>query len=941
MRRVSMILAFAIASASAAASAQGEAPETPPDSETQTETDGEADADAGTDADADTDTDTDADADADADTDTDADTDADAATESGAEPEEGTPPEPDANPPDRTEVEDDDSDDFGGPDENTTVPGASSPRTTQPQTAPTRAAPPETTRPNAEQPGGDSSPKPTFNVSAPTIVEVSFEGLRRVDEQAALRTMKSITGTQLDETQVTEDIRQLWATGFFRDVSIEAEDVPGGIQLLVLLTEKPSIRQVEFIGVDELSQDDIDGVVDVRPNTILNVEQVKRNVTKIRDLYIEKGYYLADVDYRIRNIPRNEFEVDVAFEIVENAKVMVKQLTFVGNKSIGSEKIKSVLQTREGDELSFLSNTGTYKKEFFQTDLFRVQALYLDDGFVEIKVGEPSATISSDRRFIYLTVPIREGERYNYGEIGYTGEVKLVDKEGRTRVSERGLKAVTSLKKGDTFNRTELFENIQRITDVYRNQGYAYANVTPNTKLDRENLIVDIDMDIERGEVVYFGRIEIVGNTRTRDKVIRREIAIYEGDKYSAFGIERSRARVFQLGFFEDVNITTQRGANPDLLDVTVEVKERSTGTFQIGAGFSSVENFIATAQISQNNFLGNGQLLSLSAQLSFGDFARQLATLQFFEPYFLDSFWSLGFNAYITQRLFQDFQRNARGISPNFGYPITRALRLTVGYTLEDVEVIPRNDAFTFFPLNRGGISSAMLLGASYDTRDNRLFPSSGSFLQFRTELSNTIFGADPDLEYNRYILILRKYYPLGFLGVVFKANANFGLVTTDVSEGVPVSERFFPGGIFSVRGFRPRALGPSRDVANLLEPNSSTREFIIGGNKQVILNLELEMPIVQSAGIRAVVFADAGNAYDDAEGFFYLDTPDELVPDAFLPSGEAISPPLGLFYSVGFGFRWFSPIGPLRFEWGIPITRRQRSDESLIFEFTIGNLF
>lgn len=913
MRCVSLIMAFSVASVSSAASAQSEAPQSPTETETETET--ETDSDTGSD--------------------TESDTDAESNTEEAEETRPTSDNEDPDDAPDGVEVEDgDESDDFGGPDENTRVPGASSPST------PPRAAPAGSAQPSTP-PASDSSPQPTFNVSAPTIVEVNFEGLRRVDEQAALRTMKSITGTQLDEAQVTEDIRQLWATGFFRDVSIEAEDVPGGIQLLVLLTEKPSIRQVEFIGVDELSQDDIDGVVDVRPNTILNVEQVKRNVTKIRELYIEKGYYLADVDYRIRDIPRNQFEVDVAFEIVENAKVMVKQLTFVGNKSIGSEKIKSVLQTREGDELSFLSNTGTYKKEFFQTDLFRVQALYLDDGFVEIKVGEPSATISSDRRFIYLTVPIREGERYNYGKIGYTGEVKLVDKEGRTRVSERGLKAVTSLKQGDTFNRTELFENIQRITDVYRNQGYAYANVTPNTKLDRENLIVDIDMDIERGEVVYFGRIEIVGNTRTRDKVIRREIAIYEGDKYSAFGIERSRARVFQLGFFEDVNITTQRGANPDLLDVTVEVKERSTGTFQIGAGFSSVENFIATAQISQNNFLGNGQLLSLSAQLSFGDFARQLATLQFFEPYFLDSFWSLGFNAYITQRLFQDFQRNARGISPNFGYPITRALRLTVGYTLEDVEVIPRNDAFTFFPLNRGGISSAMLLGASYDTRDNRLFPSSGSFLQFRTELSNTIFGADPDLEYNRYILILRKYYPLGFLGVVFKANANFGLVTTDVSEGVPVSERFFPGGIFSVRGFRPRALGPSRDVANLLEPNSSTREFIIGGNKQVILNLELEMPIVQSAGIRAVVFADAGNAYDDAEGFFYIDTPDELVPDAFLPSGEAISPPLGLFYSVGFGFRWFSPIGPLRFEWGIPITRRQRSDESLIFEFTIGNLF
>ncbi|MEO1483891.1 MAG: outer membrane protein assembly factor BamA [Myxococcota bacterium] len=570
-----------------------------------------------------------------------------------------------------------------------------------------------------------------------------------------------------------------------------------------------------------------------------------------------------------------------------------------------------------------------------------MRGVFLPLGFGFFGGGPPPATISSDRRFIYLSVPITEGDRYKFGKFGFTGQVDLVDEKDRLVIDEGLLKATVDIQEGEMFARTKLFDNIQRVTDVYRNQGYAYANVTPNSKLDRQNRIVDIDLDIERGEVVYFGRVEIVGNTRTRDKVIRRELAIIEGQKYSAIAIELSKARAFQLGFFEDVQVTTQRGSESDLMDVTIEVKERSTGTFQIGAGFSSVENFIATAQISQNNFLGNGQLLSLSAQLSFGDFARQLATFQFFEPYFLDSQWSLGFNAFLTQRLFRDFQRNAQGISPNFGYPITREWRVTLGYTLEDVEVVPRNDAFTFFPLNRGGISSALIAGISYDTRDNRLFPSRGSFLQFRSEFSNPALGADEDLQYNRYTLILRKYYPLGFLGLVLRGNANFGLVTTGVPEGVPISERFFPGGIFSVRGFRPRALGPSRDVANILEPNSPTREFVIGGNKQVIFNLELEAPIVQSAGIRAVIFADAGNAYDDGEGFFYLDTDTEPPPAFVNGSNRQIEPPLGLYYSVGFGFRWFSPIGPLRFEWGIPVTKRQPSDEGLIFEFTIGNLF
>lgn len=777
--------------------------------------------------------------------------------------------------------------------------------------------------------------------AAQTILSIEFEGLRRVDDEALARLMKSKVGDELDATLVTEDLRALWEAGFFRDVKIQQESDPAGVRLFVVAAEKPSIREVEFVGVDQVSQSDVDEVVDIKPFTILNVEQVKRNVTKIKDLYVEKGYYLADVSYRV--VPVDDARVDIAFDVVENAKVVVKQLTFVGNTSIPSDRIKSVLQTREGNELSFLTQSGTYKKEFFQTDLFRIQSLYLDEGFVEIKVGEPTATLSPDRRFIYLSVPITEGERYNFGTVGFSGEIDLVNDKGERVVDESDLRKTLSIEEGALFVRTQLFDNIQKVTDVYRNQGYAYANVTPNSKLNRKERIVNLEFDIERGEIVHFGRIEIVGNTRTRDKVIRRELAIIEGQKYSAAAIEISKARAFQLGFFEDVQVTTQRSSQQNVLDVTVEVKERSTGTFQIGAGFSSVERFIATAQISQNNFLGNGQLLSLSAQLSFGQFQRQLATFQFFEPYFQDSLWSLGFNAFLTQRQFIDFRREATGVSPTFGYPLTRELRVSLGYTLENVDVVPVNeDAFTYYPLNRGGISSALIAGISYDTRDNRLFPSSGSFLQFRSEFSNSVIGADSDLEYNRYTLILRKYYPLGFLGLVLRGNANFGLVTTSADEGVPISERFFPGGIFSVRGFRPRALGPSRNVANVLEPNSRTREFVIGGNKQVIFNLELEAPIIASAGIRAVIFADAGNAFDDSEGFFYYDTPEDLIPPAFLNgSGRRITPPLGLYYSVGFGFRWFSPIGPLRFEWGIPITKRQQSDDGMIFEFTIGNLF
>jgi outer membrane protein insertion porin family len=777
-----------------------------------------------------------------------------------------------------------------------------------------------------------------------TIKQIDIEGLRRVESEAALKDIEIQVGDTFDAAKATKALQKVWSTGFFRDVRVERERVKGGWRIIFVVVEKPSIREVKYVGNDDISEEDIKGVVDVKPFTILDTEQLNRNVVKIRDLYVEKGHYLAQVDYRIDPVPETEHEVIVVFDIVENAKVVVKQISFIGNESLPDDEIKAVLQTREGGELSFITQSGTYKEEFFETDLFRIQALYYDHGYVTVRVGQPTATISSDRRYIYLSVPIEEGERYDICELSFAGDVELRGDDGEVVIDETSLRQQLTIETGETFNRTRLFEDIQRLTDAYRDQGYAYANVTPNSKVHPESRKVDLEMQVERGEIVYIGRIEIVGNTRTRDKVIRREMRIYEGEKYSASRLNASRARIYQLGFFETVNVATSRGDEPHLMNLTVEIKEKSTGTFQIGAGFSSVERFIATAQIAQNNFLGNGQLLSLSAQLSFGDYARQLATLQFYEPYLLDSRWSFSLNAYITQRYYREFQRNATGFSPGVGYPVTPDLRVTAGYTLEWVQI--ESDPVlgpSLYNLNSGnGRNSALNLSIIYDTRDNRLFPTKGHYHVLSTEISDRFIGAEEDLEHWRNQLVARYYYPLPVLDMVLKMNASFGIVTVPRGDRpVAISERFFPGGIFSVRGFEPRGLGPVEYVTGKGEPFSPTSPFTVGGNKEAVFNLELEVPLIEQAGIKGVLFADAGNAYNDDEGFFYIGTPDK-VPYAYLMrSGRKVKPPLGLFYSFGFGFRWFSPIGPLRFEWGIPITKRNASDRGIIFEFTIGNFF
>ncbi|MEK7704673.1 MAG: outer membrane protein assembly factor BamA, partial [Myxococcota bacterium] len=737
-------------------------------------------------------------------------------------------------------------------------------------------------------------------------------------------------------------------TGLFRDIRMLTQVQDDGLHVIVEVVEKPSVKEVRYSGNDDVSVEDIKGVVDVKPFTVLNHELLKRNVDKIRDLYVEKGHYLAEVSYRVEADADATDQVIIAFDIVENAKVIVKQLTLIGNKHLSDEEIKAVLQTREGGELSWLTQTGTYKEEFFQTDLMRIQALYLDHGFVSVKVGDPVATISQDRRYIYLSVAIDEGEQYRIRHITFGGNVELRDAAGKVTVNEASLRRRLRIGKGELFNRTKLFEDIQAVGDAYRDEGYAYANITPNHEIDPATREVDLELEVDRGEVVYFERIEVVGNTRTRDKVIRREMSIIEGDRYSAAELNSSRARIYQLGFFENVNLATSRGSRPNLMNVTVEMKERPTGTFQIGAGFSSVESFIMTAQVSQNNFLGNGQSLSVSAQLSLGNYARQLATLQFWEPYFLDSDWSLGLDAYITQRFYLEFQRNANGLSPTLGYPITRDLRVNVKYTLEQVEIVSRGAAagggLQDISLNRDGLSSALTFSLQYDTRDNRLFPTRGQFHVASIELSEPTFGSDTDMAYRRAQLFFRYYKPV-VGSLVFRLNATFGYVTGGGSLGPPISEMYALGGIYDIRGFELRALGPTRGVASSADPLASTSRITIGGNKEVIFNFELELPLLAEMGIKAVAFVDAGNAFSADEPFFSpIKSSDAAVDRAtgyIMRSGRRVDLPFGLYYSTGFGFRWFSPIGPLRFEWGFPITKRAPTDKGMIFEFTIGNGF
>jgi outer membrane protein insertion porin family len=765
----------------------------------------------------------------------------------------------------------------------------------------------------------------------PGVKSIQVEGNRRVEADAIKAVLSTKSGEPLDRKKLQADVRAVMRLGFFSDVVMEERGPADAPVLVVRVVEKPAVQGTRLEGNDELSAEDLKEAIDIKPYSILDVTAVRKNVKKIQEKYVEKGYYLAEASYRLEDKPDNQ--VAVVFVVNEHAKVQVKQIAFLGNAHVPKDEITPYMQTQEGSYLSFLSSAGTYKEEAIQRDLQAVQAVYLEKGYVNVKVGKPSISLSPDRRFLYATIPIEEGEPYDIGKIDFSGE--LLD-------LKPSLQALVQSRPGDLFQRSKVGRDLFAVGDVYRDLGYAYVNVTPVTALDPKKRILDLTFDVQPGQKVTIERIEIAGNSKTRDKVIRRELRIYEGELYSASGVKLSKSRVTALGYFETVEVTTKKGSAEDKMVATVEVKEKATGTFQIGAGFSSYENFILTGQISQNNFFGWGQTLSLSIQWSS---IRQLGQIQFVEPYFFDTKWTFAFDIYATESFYTNFTRRSIGGSMTWGYELSGLawlwpwarhlddMRVFATYTNENVKVGSAVSDLLLANRFRSGTTSSLRLAWQWDKRDNRLFPTSGYYFSVSSELAppflapQAIFGNQVNL-FTRNTIEARFYKPLlaGFIG---RARLQAGIIRPwDSDHPVPISELYYLGGINSVRGYRLFDLAPQCVVGSRPVPDSELRNLTCGGNKELILNLELEWAILEKLGLRGVVFFDMGNAF--AAGTF---------------SDPSVS--LSLYKSWGFGFRWMSPIGPLRFEWGIPLNRRKFPfsnvyiDNALDFQFTIGNFF
>lgn len=791
-----------------------------------------------------------------------------------------------------------------------------------------------------------------------TVTRVVVEGNRRIEEAVVLAAVGLRRGESLTPEKVRRDLKAVYATGFFEDVEIELVPDDAGVLVRVVVTEKPAVREVRLEGNKKIDDDDIREVLDVRAFTVLNEAKIVENVAKIRDLYVEKGYYLAEIEPIYE--PVGSDQVDVVFHMTENRKVLVQRVEFTGNEHVPASKIKRFLQVKEAGFLPWLFQSGTFERSKLDGDQQTVSAVFLEEGFLDVRVEPPKVYLSPDKRYIFVHYDVVEGNQYTLGSIDVQGD--FVEDEGLTR--EASLQIVggrrvadiqedswrqaegkrnrlfdfetktPGLRTGDVFKYSQMHQVRSNLESLYQDQGYAFVNVVPDIRPDPDTRTADVSYEIEKGEKVRIGRINITGNDPTFDKVVRREVQIDEGEVYRGSLINASKQRLLRLGFFEEVTVSTPRGDGPDVLDMNVQVSERPTGSFSLGMGYSNLESFVLTFNVQKNNFLGLGYLMS--AAVNWSKLRRQ-GSLSFFDPYFLDSRWTASIDGfYLSQQYQVENDEFRRGGSLAIGRYLDQRddVQLRLQYTFEDVglqNIDPYRKRLLGGELYRNGLTSSIGAVLSIDKRNDRIFPTRGIVTDISTSLAGgfrvgqdsvlSLLGGDFNFVESKFNF--RFYQPVvpKTDQFVFRANITLGDLRSTDGKQIPFIHRYRAGGIQSLRGFDWYSLGPAIRVPASDDPVRADDKLIVGGTQTWINNFEIEGAIVRAAGISGVVFFDAGNAFGG-------------------PFGEDPLSPLNLRTAVGAGVRWRSPIGPLRFELGFPLNPREDERKSQ-FGFGIGSFF
>ncbi|WP_216196588.1 outer membrane protein assembly factor BamA [Polynucleobacter sp. UB-Tiil-W10] len=745
------------------------------------------------------------------------------------------------------------------------------------------------------------------------VKDIRVEGLQRVEPGTVFSYLPVQVGDTFTEEKGAESIKALYTTGFFRDVQIQAQ----GNVLIVIVEERPTIARIEFTGMKEFDPEVVRkslkavGLAEARFYDKALIDKAEQ---ELKRQYVGKGMYAAEVVATVTPVERNQ--VAVYFNIDEGPVAKIEEISFIGTEAFSESTLKSEMQLKTGGWLSWYSKDNLYSKQKLTADLENIRSYYLNRGYLEFVIESTQVSITPDKKGIYLTISIREGKKFTVKDVRLAGE---------TLGKESELMQLIVLKPGDTFSSAKLTESTKAIAEVLGSYGYAFATINPQPDIRRDIAEVDLTLVVDPGRRIYVRQVAISGNAKTRDMVIRREMRQFESSWFDSDKIDLSKKRLGRLGYFTETDITTEDvPGSPDQVDVNVKVTEKPTGAITIGAGFSSTEKLILSAGINQDNAFGTGTAIGLNASL--GKITQNL-TLSNYDPYFTEDGISRYTDLYYrsSKPLYYagdpDYQIKSVGSNIKFGVPYTEVDRVFFGTGLEAFQI--KTSANTPIPyLNYAmsyGVASPgypgtvttynvpLTVGWARDGRDSSLIPSTGSLEQLSGEVGTPV----GDLTFYRIYGQYQKYHSFSKANIL-SFNGEVGYGQAYGSNPFPITKNYYVGGIGSVRGYSPGSLGPQyyNTYIGAYQPT--------GGQSKIVSNVEYTFPVPGSGvdkTLRLFTFVDGGNAF-----------------------GQNIN--LVLRYSYGLGLSWISPLGPLKFSYGIPY-KSQPTDNIQRLQFQVGTAF
>ncbi|MCL2504857.1 MAG: outer membrane protein assembly factor BamA [Alphaproteobacteria bacterium] len=734
------------------------------------------------------------------------------------------------------------------------------------------------------------------------IAAVQIEGTQRIEDATVLSHLKLQVGDEVSSQQIDDFLKTLYATGLFQDVDVSIDR--NGV-LLIRVAENPIINRIAFEGNSAIDTEDLVKETKLRPRMTYTVPKVEQDVDRILELYRKSGRFGASVVPKIVKLEQNR--VDLVFEIIEGDKTGIQNINFIGNKVFSDSELREVVSSKESAWWRFLSTSDYYDQERINYDKELLRRFYLNSGFIDFRVDSSVVELTPDRRDFFVTFTMEEGERYKFGQISVSSELKGVD----SSVFEKFILA----RQGDWYSADLVEKSVAKLGAVLGDMQYAFAGIVPDINRNKDERTVDLVFHIKEGQKVLVGRIDISGNVSTVDKVIRREMLLAENDPFSASALQKSEQNIRDLGFFSDVKVTTTDGDQLDRADIQVAVAEKATGEASIGGGYSSTDGPLGSVSLSQSNFMGSGQYARLGATISG---RTQQFDFSFTEPYFMDRKLSAGFDVYARTTDNQDvssYDVRSIGTELRTSYPLSSEIRQKIAYSLHQDKISNVPADASIYVKDQAGTSLTSSIGQSlfYDTRDSRLNPTLG----YVYYLDTTVAGVGGDRKWFKTSLGGTQYYPLAEKWIL-SGSFEGAKIWSFNSGGTKINERFFLGGD-NLRGFEYAGIG-DRDV-------SSSYNDALGGDWYVkgTANLEMPTPLSSEFGIRAHLFSDIGILGS-------MDNPPL--------SGSKIIRGQSLHLSVGVGITWDSPFGPVRVDYAQPILY-ESFDKKQHIHFSFGAKF